>query len=428
MKKLIYALLSVVIAFGLWLYVITTVSPEWEETFYNIPVSLKNESVLPERGLMIATDELPKVTLRLRGNRSDLINLTSENITITADMAGVYSPGEQNISYAITYPGNVPGNAIEVISKSPGTIRLTIKERVSKNMQVEVDYGGTTVPSGYLTDKENQSLSPQSVNITGPKDIVDSIAKAKIEVDLTGKTETINGTYPIKLYDKDGNLVLSDSLTLDVENVDFTLKIQRYKEIQLQLNVIPGGGATADNTVITMDMETIMVSGSDQLLSTLGDTLELGEIRLGEILEDTVLEFTITLPEGIVNLTGKDTVSVSVSFPDLMTKTFTVTDIKARNIPVGMEVEFLTKQMTVTVRGLAEQVEALTADDISAVVDFAKAELGQDSYRAQIVIGEVAPDVGAVENYTVFASVTEAQEVEPEDQKGQTDGTDGSGN
>lgn len=422
MKKIIYALLSVVIAFGLWLYVITTVSPEWEETFHNIPVELKNDSVLAERGLMIDMEDLPSVTLRLRGNRSDLINLTSENIKITVDMAGIYDAGEQSVTYSIAYPGNVPGNAVEVISKSPGTIRLTIKERISKNFQVEVDFGGTTVPSGYITDKENQTLSPQHVSITGPKDVVDRIAYAKIRVDLTEQTESIiDKAYPIELFDKNGEAVSSDLLIMDVTEANFNLKIHRYKEIQLLLNIIPGGGATADNTLITMDMETIQVSGSDQLLSTLGDTLELGEIRLGEILEDTVLEFTIKLPEGVVNLTGKDTVSVSVSFPDLMKKTFTVTNISAVNVPEGMAAEILAKQLSVTVRGPAEQVELLTPEDISVVVDFSKAELGQDSYRAQIVIGDVAPDVGAVENYTVFASVTEQQEK-------QDNGTNSSGN
>lgn len=425
MKKLIYALLSVTIAFGLWLYVITTVSPEWEETFYSIPVVLKNESVLSERGLMIANDELPSVTLRLRGNRSDLINLTSENITITADMAGVYSPGEQNISYVITYPGDVPGNAIEVISKSPAAVRLTIKERVTKIFTVYVDYEGTTVPAGYLTDKENQTLTPSTVSITGPKDVVDRIVQAKIRVDLTNQTESIiDKAYPIELYDRNGELIAPDLLIMDATEVNFNLKIQRYKEIKLLLNIVPGGGATAANTQITMDMETIQVSGSDQLLSTLGDTLELGEIRLGEILEDTIKEFTIKLPEGVVNLTGKDTVNVSISFPDLVMKSFTVTDITARNIPAGMKAEILTKQMVITVRGPAMQVGALTAEDISVVVNFAKAELGTDSYRAQIVIADIAPDVGAVDSYTVSASVTEVQE---EEQENEEDGTNSTG-
>ena len=37
-NKILSGLLSLVIAFGLWLYVITYVSPGSEETYYNIPV------------------------------------------------------------------------------------------------------------------------------------------------------------------------------------------------------------------------------------------------------------------------------------------------------------------------------------------------------------------------------------------------------
>ena len=33
-EKILYLLISVVIAFGLWRYVITPDSPEWEETYY----------------------------------------------------------------------------------------------------------------------------------------------------------------------------------------------------------------------------------------------------------------------------------------------------------------------------------------------------------------------------------------------------------
>ena len=69
-NKIWHIALSVVIAFALWVYVITTVSPESEDTFYDIPVTYQNDS-LDERGLMIVSDT-PTVTLHLKGNRSDL--------------------------------------------------------------------------------------------------------------------------------------------------------------------------------------------------------------------------------------------------------------------------------------------------------------------------------------------------------------------
>ena len=45
-NKVLYILLSVVVACGLWLYVITVVSPESRETFRDIPVVLQNEKAL----------------------------------------------------------------------------------------------------------------------------------------------------------------------------------------------------------------------------------------------------------------------------------------------------------------------------------------------------------------------------------------------
>ena len=42
-NKILAALLSVAVAFGLWLYVITVVNPESEKTYYEIPVVLQNK-------------------------------------------------------------------------------------------------------------------------------------------------------------------------------------------------------------------------------------------------------------------------------------------------------------------------------------------------------------------------------------------------
>ena len=79
--------LAVLISFALWLYVISVVSPESEETFYDIPVSYQND-ILEERGLMIVS-ETPTVTLKLKGNRSDLNELNANNITILVDLAAI---------------------------------------------------------------------------------------------------------------------------------------------------------------------------------------------------------------------------------------------------------------------------------------------------------------------------------------------------
>ena len=129
MRKIVYALLSVVVAFGLWVYVITTVNPGYEETFYDIPVALANESALYDRGLMLDTEKIPTVTLKLSGNRSDIIKLNKSNITLVADLSRIYESGRQKVAYSISFPGDIPSNSIEILSKSVVEITLDIAKR-----------------------------------------------------------------------------------------------------------------------------------------------------------------------------------------------------------------------------------------------------------------------------------------------------------
>jgi YbbR domain-containing protein len=402
-EKILYLLISVVVAFGLWSYVITTDSPEWEETYYEIPVILKNESVLHGNGLMLDDDKIPSVTLRLKGNRSDLLKLNKSNITLVADLSRIYESGKQSVAYTIAYPGDVPPNSIEILEQSPREIQLSILERHTKDVDIEIVYNGS-VPEGFRTDKENVLLDREAIRVVGPASVVDRIASAQIQVDLAGQTGTINSSYRYVLLDREGKQIDPAQLTVDAEEVELTLKIQRYKEIKLLLNVIPGGGANESNTNIKPDMQTIQVSGTQQLLDSLGDTLEF-EIRLGEIMDNTTKQFEIKLPEGVENLSGKSILTVDIIFPELVTRTFQVTNLRTKNVPAGMTAELLTQALTVTIRGAAAQVRALNADDLSVIVDMSGAELGTDSYRATVDTGRFI-SIGAVGSYSVDVRVT----------------------
>ncbi len=404
-RKVLYILLSVVIACGMWLYVITTDNPDSEETFYNIPVVLQNESVLTERALMLSLDKDPTVTLKLSGSRSSLNKLNSSNITITADLSKVYTAGKQTISYTITFPGDIPSNSIEVISRSPSEVTITVVERKTKEVPVEIEYVGS-VPDGYRTDKENITLSTEYIYVTGPAEELEDITKARITVDLDGRTESISEVYTYVLCNDDGESIESDTLSVDTEEVTVVLTIQPYKDVELTLTVVPGGGATTDNTTITMDTDTIRISGTEQLLEDVGDTLNLGTLDLGQIEENTTIEYAIRLSDGITNLTGQDTVTVTVDFGELVTKQLRITNFEAVNVPEEYTVSIVTRVMTVTFRGSAEEIEALTADDVVIQVDFSSAEIGSDSYKALAWLdSQQFSTVGAIGSLTVDADV-----------------------
>ena len=413
MQKILYGLLALVVSFGLWLYVITVENPNSETTFYNIPVVLDNESVLTDRGLMVLNSKTPTVTLKLSGNRSYLNKLNSSNITLVADLSRIYDSGEQTLSYTISYPGDIPQNSIEVLSQMPAQIGLTIVERDSKEVPVNVYFSGKAA-EGYMPIKEKLILSHNAIRVAGPASLISQITEARITVDIEGRTDHIDQSFRYTFYDKSGNPITDSSLITDVPEIDLTLLIQRYKEIPVVLgNVKPGGGASypGGETKITWSVDKVTVAGSEQLLAGL-ESLSLGDIDLGAIdVSNNVLTVQLAnvLPDGVTVVSGQKEVTITITFGKLVTKTVTVTTFEAVNVPDGMDVEFITKQMSVVVRGKDNELKRLQDSQVVALVDFTNAEQGADNYSVTFQINGEFVTLGVMSgDYTVAAKLTAA--------------------
>ena len=404
-NKLLTALISIVVALGLWFYVVTVVSPNSDKVFTNIPVMLQSEVLLQERGLMITDMNTDNVTLHLEGSRIDLNKLSSSNITVTLDVSKIYEPGTHQLTYSQTFPGDVASNAINVLSKTPGTITVVVQERVSKEVPVEVVYNGS-LAKDLIADKENKELSADTVSVTGPKSVIDQIQVAQIQVDLEGRSESFSEAFAYTLCNDRNEPVDAALVTTNAESLTLTLKIMRVKELPLEVEVIYGGGATEDNTVITVEPESIWVSGSDTVLEGL-DKLVLGTINLAEMVTDETLYFPIKLPEGVTNEsdTTVTEATVSVIFENLYTKAITLkSGFQVTNVPNGAKADLLTKALEVQIRGTEEELAKVKPEDFQVVVDLTGAQPGTAKLKADIICTNEL--VGAVGTYTVSVTLT----------------------
>lgn len=408
-NKLSSVLLSVVIAFALWLYVITTVSPGSQQTYSNIPVVVEGESVLEEKGLMITNVSASTVSLELSGNRTDLAKVDTRNITVKADVSRIYDPGVHSVTYTQTFPGNVANNAFVVESKTPGKLIFTVERRQSKEVPVEVKWIGSAA-DGFMSDRENRVLDHPSVTISGPESVVTQIEKAVIDVDLTEQRESISQDFLYTLCNGNDEPVDAALITTNVEQIHLDVKIARVKDVRLTYALVDGGGAKASNVTVELNLATLRVSGSEQALDNLGDEIVIGTINLAEITKNTTLSFTINLPEGVRNLTGITDVEADVKLTGLSSKDFTIQQISMLNVPQGLEAELITESLVLTVRGPSAQVARLTADHIQVCVDFANAELGTSTFRANVIFADGFDDVGVLHTESISASLTTAEE------------------
>jgi hypothetical protein len=394
-------LLSLLLATGLWMYVITAVSPDSKTTIGNVQVVFEGESwLLENRNLMITDGMDTTVKLDLSGNRSDLNKLNGSNVTVKVDLTKIYEAGTAYPTYTIAFPADVASNAITVESRNPATIRLTVEKRLNKEVPVNIAFVGA-VPEGFIADTENAVLDYPVINIKGPASVVEQIDHARIDINLEGVTESVSENYRVTFCDVEENPVDVEQIITDVEEVHMDLKVQRFQEVQLKVNAIYGGGATEGYVRYEINPSVIRVSGSDAVLADLTEIV-LGTVNFAELTENVQMTFPINLPEGVTNLTGITEATVDISFVSLSIKEFTVEEINAINVPEGMVCELMNQVMKVTLRGPAALISQIQPEDIEVTVDLTGKEVGTFTAKVKITVkGDKYAAVGAVGVHTV---------------------------
>ena len=410
-NKLVSIGISVLIAFGLWMYVITEVSPNSEWTYYDIPVKMEGETLLRERNLIVTYMSSTDVDLTLSGNRSDLNELNSSNITLKADMTKIYDPGTHKIGYDIIFPGNVASNAFTRVNQSPDSITVTV-ERLIRNKEIPVNiiYQGKA-SDGYVVRRADVELDNTYILVTGPESVVNQITQAIITIDLEGQTESISQNYRFTLCNADGAGVDSEQITVNTEEVHVNLTIHRKKQVDLTVTVVPGGGATDEDVDVELSIDSIQLSGSDIALQQVGDTINLGTINLADYETSTDIIFTIPVYEGVTNDSGEKEVVVTLTFKGLMTKEIVIDQFNITGVPAGYAAEIITEKLTIKVRGRYELVNKLSAKDIIATVDFTGEEAGDATIRVTITFTDRFSSLGVLGK----PSVTTSLQLEPKE-------------
>ena len=400
-NKLGSLLLSFVIALGLWMYVRTYVYTDYEQTFYNVPVALEGKAMLADRQLMLLSDEDYEVNIKLHGSRQDISKINSGNIQLVADLSKISEPGEHKLTYNIIYPGDVPTGAVSA-EKNPDRVTLIVAKKKTKQIPIQVSYQGD-VPADYIKDISALQLDHTYVEITGPEQVVDQIDHASITIDCEDRTETIYESYRYELQNAKNEPVDAAWITTNVSEVKVYLPVAMVKKIPLAVTLVDGGGATFDTTKLEIEPAYISVSGSETILNGLTE-LNLGTIDLAQVMEDMEREYEISLPEGIQNVSNLPTATVSISFPQLATREFTITEFEPLNLQEGMTWEPLTKQLTITVRGLKSEVQRLSETDRLAQVDLTGVE-NTSAVEPDIIFPKNYTSLGVLGSYSVSVQV-----------------------
>ena len=213
-SKAFWIIISLLGSFLLWMYIMSTEETTIEKTFSNVKVVYQGaDDLRAARGLIVTDADADSVTVRLKGTRRVLGNLSSADLSAVIDVSGISQAREMQVSYSLQYPTNVDKSSITVLSKTPETISFSVVQEANKTLEVKGVFTGS-VKEGYTA--EPIKVEPSSITLYGPQeelDVVDSICVYVTRTDLDKSIAPTN--CPYVLLDKDGNK-LTDYISIKV--------------------------------------------------------------------------------------------------------------------------------------------------------------------------------------------------------------------
>lgn len=375
-NKVLTLLLSLALSFGLWLYVVTVISPESEATYYNIPVELVGTDYLDAHDLIIVSDTKNlKMNLTLKGNRSDLAKITSSNITIIADSSFITQPGEHRLKCTVSFQS---GSA-EVQSQSPEYISVTVAQQATKTIEVRPIYTGV-VPSGYEAATDSVVLDHKTVTVKGPKDVVDRIGYAGINVDLSGKTTMVDGIYPLTLYGVDSQPILDDQyISVNVTEVRAIIQIHQIRKVPVKFHLdFTGSGLQESMVTIYPLVDEVTLIGTKEALAKVEDEFVF-IIEMNKYHGATTETFTPVLPDGV---SCEEEIMVHIQMPEMTTRWLSVHNFRLENVEESLTVE-VNGTVKIGIWGPEDILVQLSAQNVVGIVDCS--DVNADSERANVI-------------------------------------------
>lgn len=404
-NKVLYIALSLLIAIVFWLYVDDVQGSKISETYYRIPIEfIGAEDTLPNRGLMLTEGEDITIDLKLSGPRILISGLDKSDIRIQVDLTNISAVGTYTLNYEILFPDNVDRSRISREYASRSMVTVKIEELYTKTVPAEVSVSGE-VADGYIYMAERLVLDPANLVVSGREKDVEKVAAARIKLDLTGATSSISRKFDYELLDAEGNVIEAEGIRLSDNQIQVDAPVYLVKTLNLTVKFKESPGSNLEDVDWKLEQNTVEVAGEAASLENKEDIL-LGEIDLSSLLSDTEMVLDISLPAGTVNLSGYTTTTLTITFSDnLATKALSVSNISAVGLSEEQSFDRLTSSVEVMLRGPADEVEQVTAEDVRVVVDLEEyTSNGTYSVPAMVFV-DGYDNVGAIGSCSVACKI-----------------------
>ena len=397
------AVLSVIIAFGLWCFVALTVNTEGYAVIRNVPIEFSTGNF--ESELSVITKSAETVDIVVYGSRSVVGVLSKEDFSARVDYANITAAGNYSLSLNVA-----PANATteyNISSYSVNTVEVMLDRIISRKFEITPELVGATVAEGFVL--QTPILARTEVTLTGAESEIDAVSTCAAKVNINAElTETKSHTVPLEFRNAEGAVLNLKNVSADISEAEVTVSVLKEKEVGVKFSFtnVPAG-FDVNTLSYTLSQDKIKIAGPAASVDDLTE-INIGYIDITELTLGGNMEIAVTLPTGIMNLEEIESINVSFDFDGFIQKIFSTQNINVVGASAKYDITVLTKRITrINVIGRQELLTKLTSDDIVAEVDISS--LGEVTVGTQTVPVKItitsSNEIFATGDYTANISV-----------------------
>ncbi len=360
-ERVLYSLLSLLIAAVTWLYVATAQNPLVERVMtveLHVRGLSANEVVVQSPG---------RVQVRLQGPRSALAFLSPTLLDASVDLTGL-RPGEHRVPIYVAAPPDV-----RTVERSPAEALVVLDTLTRRRFTVEVSLIGRP-PEGVTLGASR--VSPGRVAVSGAATQVEEVRHAVVTLDTTALRQQLVTSVPVRLVDANGQDVRS--LMIEPPIVEATLQV-REGVITKLVPVVPTlvGTPVAGLSVISVltDPATVTLSGQGPLLQGV-QTVATAPISLDGARGDLSRSVAIAVPGGVSASTPRVKVAVHIG-RGLLSTIFRAVPVRIVGVPAGTTARVLPERVEVQIEGPQDVLQHLSPAAVTVQVDATGQKPGQ---------------------------------------------------
>ena len=404
-RKAFNIVLAIVLAIGLWLYVVDVENPTGSAHLRDLPVQIQGEELLEENGLMVTDLSDKQMDVKVNGKKKTFMKLHKKNIALTVDVSTITGAGVWTLTCKLDFPPNVNADSISVADWNGLKVMVTVQRKESREVPIRGEFVGTESEHCLAGHVETE---PSTVKLTGPAPNLAGVSYALAQVEGENIHDTLVDTVPLILMGSDGTPADVEHITCDINEVKVTVPVRKVVSVPLTVELECGTQTGRFESKIQPKSVTL-VAKEDH--ADLPASISLGKLNISQFSGTATYAMPIHLPPSVTGWGTPSFAKVEVSAKDSETKAVAVEDIVLKNVPKGIPADLVSQTVFVWVQGDSQRIKSVQAEDILVEADLSQLRPSKKLQRIPVQVSLKNPADQEVQivgsRYTVALRLTQ---------------------